>query len=393
MPSVFADASWVGVWRIEAAEGATSAASLLVVSVEGDRFSPTLYTEAWRPQQLRSWKFEGESAILESQVTARAFELRLTRVGEKLEGYSALKHPQYRDRRDVIGYRLLDVNHWDPKEGLMELADPFRMIDISGHLIRNAPLESFAEFQKYWDREIKASYFRLFYPVLYRAGISSQQRQDRLKQIWNALRSERFQNFSKELAAQRTLIAKEFKENHSEFYFENHFVSMPAAGVFDTAVEQIEDAAYVLISTEHLMNALTSDQVKHWLVRWQLKLSLFAAVSPIASDAFSQIVREGIAAAWSVQLGFAEDPAEALGLRALGDASRAKAALREILPHLKSEGIPHADLMAAAAEFGDRIANSYSPEEIRSFSLQKWTELYVSFLTESPPRRRRPAAR
>lgn len=382
MPGVLANSSWVGLWRIEPAEGSESSQVLLVVSKEGERLTSVLYSESWFKHRVRSWEFSEDSVVLGTEVSGRAYEFRLSRNGERLSGSWELKHPQYRERRDVIGHRIAEVNHWDPHEGLRKLADSSRLVDLSGYLVRNAPLESFDQFQEYWDREVKTAFFRVFYSVLYRSGISNQQRQERLKKIWNTLRSESFRKLSSDLSEYRARILAELREKHPEFYFPIHFVSMPSAGTFDIRLEQIENEAFAFVATESLMETVSEDQLRHWLIRWQLKLPLFTFIPPDATSAFAIVTGEGIAAGWSVKMGFAENSAEALGVSSLGDLERGREALRRIRPNSDPEGVSKEDLLAVAADFGDRITTTYSVQEILALSARQWMELYVEYVSE-----------
>lgn len=381
MSALRAESPWLGLWQI-VGEGAQSSAAFLVVSAEGSRLKPVLYNRTWAIQRLESWNFSEDTLLLDVEAGARSFRYQLTLSDEGFNGFWMLRHPQFRERREVTGHRIFQVNHWDPHEGLRQLADPSRFVDLSGYLSRNAPLESFEDFQGYWDREIKVRFFRIFYPVLYQGEISEKVRQNRLRQIWNSLKSKEFQTFSKQLAEHRADVVAALKEKQPELYFANHFISMPTAGVIETTLEQIDDSVFVVFATEHLMKAVPLDQLRPWLVRWQLRLPLFASVPADSGNALAQVVSEGVAAAWAVKLGFAQNPAQAFGVSTLGDIAGAKAKLARGLPNLEVKGIPDADLMALAAEFGSRIVESFSVHEILSFPQEKWIEFYVDYLTE-----------
>ena len=216
-PSLLGSDDWIGVWRCIISEGpkVDRQPFHFAIDKENKEYKVALISPKWGYKQFPKVTFNGLEAILESPVRSKAnvYQLKLNPNG-RMTGTSDLIHSQYRIKRAFSGEKVLTDGKWTPQTP-KDVPEGENFLDIHTKLFE-APLESFEEFEKFWDAEIEPPYYMIVMDLIYSPDKVGSDRAEKLKIIFENLKSEEYRERVKKFGTAWKNALKKIKEKADE---------------------------------------------------------------------------------------------------------------------------------------------------------------------------------
>lgn len=376
---------WKGIWRIGPADTEQGPAMLHVLVGEGSGGPSVVYynPDFFKPFQARDVVLEGATLRFHSATGSKEFDVRLERQGQKVTGEWILRHPQFRSKEALIGYRVTQKVGGPLAEALWDLAREEGFVSLAGELCRLGRDTSWEDFLEAWDARIAPTYYLILQDIVYDRGASPSAWQQRVRTLYdwvqvpeNCRAVERFE------ASHRELIQQLKKQASS-------WGGGPLV-VVDAVVGEGEAVRFFGTNQVVILRlALDSEEfgktstAKGWLACQHLMSPLYGAFPWVDQGVVARVVRTGVAAYAATALGLADRP-EACLLgegEGTGDLAAAKEKIARAVKFRPAEKeVDPPTVLQVGYDFARQVASTYTLESLPQVDRGRFSELLASYL-------------
>ncbi len=371
---------WVGLWRLNSGLDHTAALHL-VVSREESTYQISYYAEAFGRRFDFDQILVGENTLkVESRRTGKPFVVQLRLVSPDVaEGSWKLVHPQFRSDTPLKGVRINRVNRWSPASfgELGPEGTPLNLVEV----LSRAPVESQAEFERFWDTEVEAAYYPLVQDLVYEPHLGRESRQEKLNRLRQRLTPDYLER-ARQIAAACFEVAQEVEAKAKELSRKNLFVITPLLEAESSGPLVLEETLLVRISPE-----LPDSRQRGILARLKFELAFYKQYPPQLKVVVATPIRSGLGVHLALSHGFAAAPEETFatwdGQRAADlPVEEAASLLRQAVRHARLAGkISRESLVMLGMGFARQLCESYPPAELVTLSQQRISALFLDYLS------------
>ena len=275
-----------------------------------DRLQPStsqLYLSDWRGLPIITVSAKDSNLHVGLDRAGKPFSLDAKLEGTGLRGRWLLLSPQYPADGPLVGRKVLTLPEWRPFEGVNRLQTAEGLLDLVGYLFRNAPVESFQEFQAFWNSEAEP----IFYPVLDQFLYGSRELEEGLKQkqlriLYRFVRQSELSTYSTRFAESYRKVHRDLAQLFPKIEMKNLVVAMPPLEGVATLTQVVGGVYFTFVDVKD-SRKFSSRQLPYFLARHILTTPLLAARHRHAVTLAEKLFQEGMLAYFSSKLGYSKD--------------------------------------------------------------------------------------
>ena len=193
-----AESDWWGLWRLRLARGRTvETVYHLAVSRQSPNSLLQAYSSGGRLVPHEGVEFDPARDSLKLQLTSsqgtQPVVLTLNFRNGQLTGKWIRKGAQFMPSvtGSTTAHRVLRASQWQARPG-SRASDPAAVVDISGRLARDAPIDEFTNFENFWNQQIEpANYFLLEHWLYGKTADPIRTKRGKLRGLLNHLQNSR----------------------------------------------------------------------------------------------------------------------------------------------------------------------------------------------------------
>ncbi len=375
---------WLGLWRLVPREksGAGQAMHVLVTSDEGGP-SVWLYGENFfRAFQARNVELDESRLRYQSPAMSKEFSVTLTRRGDRVEGEQELRHPQFRVKSELVGFRVVADGTWRPLESVRRLADTDGIVPVAGILVREAPQGSLEEFTRFWDERIQPAVYGLIHDVMYGAQGGETERREFLAKVFTLVKDPAFRSTVERVEATHRQLVADLKQSLPDLFYRNSVVLLPTlGGEARRIVTTQRDFAICLALDQPEISE--SPRLRGWLAREYLNMPLYPTFPPVDESLVARVIRDGFATYWAVEGKLVAAPEECL-LKGRTEDMAEEALKRQIVEGIRARPaaakVTEETVVLVGVAFARQASATYSRQEILALNRGQFSELLWNFL-------------
>jgi hypothetical protein len=376
---------WLGLWRLVPREKSGVAQQGMHVLITSDEGRPGVWLydqDFFRAFQARNVELDESRLRYQSPAMSKEFSVTLTRRGDRVEGEQELRHPQFRAKSELVGFRVIPEETWRPLESVRRLADTDGIVPVAGILVREAPQGSLEEFTRFWDERIQPAVYGLIHDVMYGAQGGETERREFLAKVFALVKDPAFRSSVERVEATHRQVVADLKQSLPDLLYKNSVVLLPTLGGEARRIVTTQQDFAVCLAVDQ-PEISDSPRLRGWLAREYLTMPLYPAFPPVDDSLVARVIREGFATYWAVEGKLVAAPEECL-LKA-----RSEDLTEEALKQLIVEGIRARPAAAKVTEeavvlvgvaFARQTSATYSRQEILAMDRGRFSELLWNFL-------------
>lgn len=379
LPTPPGEELWLGFWRVNSDEPGSGPMHLMITKEAGGSVRVAQYSRDF--SQLLDFvnvSVTAKRLRAEYRRTSKSFRIDLAGTSNgTAEGTWNLIHPQF-----TAETRLRGVKIHSGKSGLigeLPILDEGLPILNLVNLLANSPSGSAEEFRTFWESEIEAKYYPLVYDLLYDPADARSAERARVEAI-RKLVQEGLGEKARQVEETLKKIHAELETKAKDLNFRNTFLIVPVPAGIEVGPSRMEGQLIMRVSPADPKAAS-----RGVLAREKLTVPFFLAFPPTDETVAGRSIRDGLATFLAIRHGFAAGPEAAFPA---WNAESAKGPLPEIarrvreamVDRVKADQLPREAPVVVGLAFAEQLIAAYPIQELRSFTREKFVNLFVEFL-------------
>ena len=159
---ILAANSYAGLWEVNTGEDASR-----FYIVIHDRDDVRVFDSNWYPSRVRLSKWEGSVLKVDFYPgdKLQMFSLEAELIADSVKGTFRIPTANFMVETEAILARKSSFPYSEPWKILAD-RERNEEINLVEFLLQRAPLDSYENFQKFWENDFKSRYYYFLYPIL-----------------------------------------------------------------------------------------------------------------------------------------------------------------------------------------------------------------------------------
>ncbi|MGH9341411.1 MAG: hypothetical protein ACRD1R_17950 [Acidobacteriota bacterium] len=313
-PSLPADqdlSNWLGLWRIEQQSDAQNAVVYhLQISGDASALKLKLFSSEWLEVKVRSISKEPGQVTFYWEVGGKPFSMTLHPAQTGATGEWMLSHPQFPMKGAALARKVFSQANREPFEGTRRLQTAEGLVDLTGRLLKEAPLDSLEAFTAYWNKSFEPEYYPLVHDYLYgrqvlRKGLKGSQ----LKTVYEQLARASFKTHASEFSSLYTKVRRDLSQKFPDVLNKNALITLPPFSGAKSETKNFGGAIFTFVDV-HSTKTLPREQLPYFIAH-QVLITPLRLRHPAEGTLGLEIFKEGFRIYVSSQLGYSQNRSDA----------------------------------------------------------------------------------